>query len=97
LTGDEVHDVKAAPELVEDIVGCVEIVDCGYDSNEFRKEMEANNNTAAALNKAAVRAFKPIPAPMRNTLTPDNGKEFADNKALSHALALDIYFAHPYH
>jgi IS30 family transposase len=48
------------------------------------------------LNKAAVRAFKPIPAGMRNTLTLDNGKEFAAHKDLSHALALDIYFAHPY-
>jgi hypothetical protein len=43
------------------------------------------DKTAAALNKAAVRAFKPIPAPMRNTLTPDNGKECAAHKALSQA------------
>jgi hypothetical protein len=34
---------------------------------------------------------------MRNTLTLDKGKEFAAHKALSQALALDIYFAHPYH
>jgi hypothetical protein len=27
----------------------------------------------------------------------DNGKEFAARKALSRALGLDIYFAHPYH
>jgi IS30 family transposase len=52
---------------------------------------------AATLNKAAVRAFRPIPAPMRNPLTLDNGKEFAAHKSLSHALGLDIYFAHPYH
>jgi IS30 family transposase len=52
---------------------------------------------AAALNKAAVRAFKPMPALMRNTLTLDNGKEFAAHKSLSESLALDIYFAHPYH
>jgi IS30 family transposase len=55
------------------------------------------DKTAAPLNKAAVRAFKPIPAPMRNTLTLDNGKEFAAHKSLSHALGLDTYFAHPYH
>jgi IS30 family transposase len=55
------------------------------------------DKTAAALNRAAIHAFKPIPAQMRNTLTLDNGKEFAAHKALSHALALDIYFAHPYH
>jgi IS30 family transposase len=34
---------------------------------------------------------------MRNTLTLDNGKEFAAHKSLSQALGLDIYFAHPYH
>jgi IS30 family transposase len=55
------------------------------------------DKTAATMNKAAVRAFKPIPTPMRNTLTLDNGKEFAAHKSLSHALGLDIYFAHPYH
>jgi IS30 family transposase len=54
------------------------------------------DKTAAALNRAAVRAFKPIPGGMRNTLTLDNGKEFAAHKSLSQALGLDIYFAHPY-
>jgi IS30 family transposase len=55
------------------------------------------DKTAATLNKAAVRAFKSIPAQMRNTLTLDNGKEFAAHKSLSQTLGLDIYFAHPYH
>jgi IS30 family transposase len=49
-----------------------------------------------ALNRAAVRAFKPIPEGMRNTLMPDNDKEFAVHKELSQALGPDIYFAHPY-
>jgi IS30 family transposase len=55
------------------------------------------DKTAAALNRAALRALKPVPAPMRNTLTPDNGKEFAAPQSLSQALGLDIYFARPYH
>ncbi|MDR2742436.1 MAG: IS30 family transposase [Treponema sp.] len=55
------------------------------------------DKTAAALSKAVIRAFKPIPAQMRNTLTPDNGKEFAAHKSLSQALTLDIYITHPYH
>jgi IS30 family transposase len=54
------------------------------------------DKSAATLNKAAVRAFKPIPAGMRNTLTLDNGKEFAAHKDLSQALGIAIYFAHPY-
>jgi IS30 family transposase len=55
------------------------------------------DKAAATLNKAAIRAFKPLSAHLRNTLTLDNGKEFAAHKALSQALAVDIYFAHPYH
>jgi IS30 family transposase len=34
---------------------------------------------------------------MRNTLTVDNGKEFAGQQSLSQALAIDVYFAHLYH
>jgi IS30 family transposase len=55
------------------------------------------DKTAAALNRSAVRAFKPISDQMRNALTLDNGKEFAAHKSLSHAPRIDIYFARPYH
>jgi IS30 family transposase len=55
------------------------------------------DKTAASLNKAAVRAFRGIPAEARNTLTPDNGKEFVAHMGLSQALSIDIFFAHPYH
>jgi IS30 family transposase len=51
---------------------------------------------AATLNRAAIRAFKSIPAQKMNTLTVDNGKEFAGHKSLSQALGIAIYFAHPY-
>jgi IS30 family transposase len=52
---------------------------------------------ADTLNKAAVRAFRGIPAEARRTLTLDNGKEFAAHRSLSEALSIDIFFAHPYH
>jgi IS30 family transposase len=54
------------------------------------------DKSAASLNGAAVRAFEPVPARLRNTLTVDNGKEFAAHKSLSQALGIDIYFANPY-
>jgi IS30 family transposase len=54
------------------------------------------DKSAVTLNKAAVRAFKPIPAYMRNTLTVDNGKEFAAHKSLAQALGIDISFVRPY-
>jgi IS30 family transposase len=55
------------------------------------------DKAAATLNRAVVRAFKPIPGGMRNTMTLDNGKEFAAHKSLSQVPGLDIFFAHPYH
>jgi IS30 family transposase len=55
------------------------------------------DKTAASLNGAAARAFKPIPAQMRNTLAVDNGKEFTAHKSLSQVLGIDICFARPYH
>ncbi|MHB9296077.1 putative transposase, IS30 family [Pillotina sp. SPG140] len=55
------------------------------------------NKMAVTLNKAAIRAFRPIPKDQRKTLTLDNGKEFTAHKDLADALGIDIYFAHPYH
>jgi IS30 family transposase len=50
---------------------------------------------ADTLNKAAVRAFRGIPAGARNTLTLDNGKEFAGHRRLSEALAIDFFLRIP--
>jgi IS30 family transposase len=55
------------------------------------------NKRAETLNKAAVRAFRGIAPEERNTLTLDNGKEFAAHSSLAEALSIDIFFAHPYH
>jgi IS30 family transposase len=66
-------------------------------SSKFLPAKVMPDKTAAILNKAAVRAFKPVPAPMRNTLTLNNGKEFAAHKELSQTLEIDICFARPYH
>lgn len=35
--------------------------------------------------------------PFIHTITSDNGKEFSDHKTISENLAIDYYFAHPYH
>ncbi|TOA97005.1 IS30 family transposase, partial [Vibrio parahaemolyticus] len=38
--------------------------------------------------------------PLKNiihTITGDNGKEFADHQTIRRELAVDFYFAHPYH
>lgn len=44
LTGGDVHDVKVADTLLEDVVGCYVVEDAGYDSNSHRRQLVANNN-----------------------------------------------------
>ena len=38
------NDVVAAPALVEEVIGCYVPADMGYDSDDFRWKLEANNN-----------------------------------------------------
>ena len=44
LSGGNVNEVVAAPALVEEVIGCYVPADRGYDSDDFRRELEANNN-----------------------------------------------------
>jgi len=52
---------------------------------------------ANGLVKGAKKAFAKIPNVAVETLTVDNGKEFAAHKQLGIAIGADVYFAHPYH
>ena len=51
--------------------------------------------TARATQKAAVRRLKPI-GEFVHTITFDNGKEFAADQDIAHALKAKIFFATPY-
>ena len=48
------------------------------------------------LSDAAIRKLMPFKG-LLHTITSDNGKEFANHKAIAEALGIDFYFAHPYH
>jgi IS30 family transposase len=52
--------------------------------------------TAAAVNQATRRVFRPLPPPLRKTLTVDNGSEWVAFQQLQRALHLRVYFATPY-
>jgi IS30 family transposase len=54
------------------------------------------DGTSARLNAVKERALRSIPPKLRQTLTVDNGKEFAGHEQLSERLQLPIYFAHAY-
>ena len=41
--------------------------------------------------------FEPLPRRSRQSLTLDNGKEFARHEEISRDARLDVFFAHPYH
>ncbi len=48
------------------------------------------------LTEKTVRLFRKIPLKFRQTLTVDNGTEFADFKSIEKASHLKVYFAEPY-
>ena len=51
---------------------------------------------AIPLKEAALAALAPMKGLIK-TITADNGKEFAEHKAIAKGLGADFYFAHPYH
>jgi IS30 family transposase len=61
-----------------------------------RKEQQASSSTIYIAIYRETAKTPSLRVHLRNTLTLDNGKEFAAHKSLSQALGIDIYFAHPY-
>ena len=55
-----------------------------------------NGKNAEELAKKAMEVLSPYKKLM-HTITGDNGKEFAEHKAISKGLDVDFYFARPYH
>ena len=55
-----------------------------------------SDKDSISLYKAAVKKLMPFKG-MLHTITSDNGKEFANHKAIAEDLNVDFYFAHPYH
>ena len=55
-----------------------------------------NGKNAEELAQKTIEVLTPFKQ-WAYTITADNGKEFADHKTISQTLALDFYFAKPYH
>ena len=53
--------------------------------------------SASQISDTSIRAFSKIPKPKKQTITYDNGTEFASFEATSRKTKMDVYFAHPYH
>jgi IS30 family transposase len=72
------------------------IMTCVERKSGFLITAKMKDGTSRRLNAAKERAFRIIPPELRQTLTVDNGKEFAGHEQLSERLQIAIYFAHAY-
>jgi len=57
---------------------------------------QSENKSAAAVEKVVVDLLKNTPLP-KETITFDNGTEFANHQKIAEQLGVKIYFANPYH
>jgi IS30 family transposase len=51
---------------------------------------------ATSARQGFTKTLRHIPAPLRKTLTYDQGKEMAEHEQLAQRLAIQIFFAEPY-
>lgn len=58
--------------------------------------VKLNGKNASELAQKTIDLLMPFKG-IIHTITGDNGKEFADHKTISKELAIDFYFARPYH
>jgi IS30 family transposase len=72
------------------------VATCVDRSSRYVIARRLTRATAAAINAALHDAMRRLPPELRQTLTVDNGREFAKHEKLARLLDLKIYFAHPY-
>ena len=102
--------INERPKVVDDKsrFGGLEI-DLIMGANHRRALLSANDRASGiswiallegkdskALADKAAEMLMPFKG-LLHTVTSDNGKEFAEHKAIAKSLAVDYYFAHPYH
>jgi IS30 family transposase len=62
----------------------------------FTVSKRVNSKSAAEVTAATITLLTPF-KDLVQSITADNGKEFAYHEAISESLGCDFYFAHPYH
>ena len=63
--------------------------------SRFSLLAKVDQRTADQVGDAIIELLQPV-ANRLNTLTADNGREFADHQRIAGALKIDFFFAHPY-
>jgi IS30 family transposase len=64
--------------------------------SRFLVAAKLNDKRSQPLAERTVRAFSHIPAPLKKTLTFDNGSEFAAFRVIEEQAGFKVYFANPY-
>lgn len=65
-------------------------------ATQFTLSARLDDKSAEAVTEATIGLLKPFAAALQ-TITADNGKEFAYHEKITQALGVEVYFAHPYH
>jgi IS30 family transposase len=73
------------------------LVTCVDRASRYLIARKVHACAAAPVAEQLQRAIRRLPAAKRQSLTLDNGREFARPIELEKKLAIPIYFAHPYH
>jgi len=66
-------------------------------SSRFTRVGRTDSKEAKEVTRKICALFKPLPQKSRQSLTLDNGKEFARHEEIALNTGMDVYFANPYH
>ena len=83
-------------DTVEGAKGCGLLVTHVERKSRYTIIRKIDDKRAATFNRASIAGLRTIPPELRQTLTADNGKEFAEFKELERRLDMQVYFADPY-
>lgn len=84
-------------DLINGAAGTGYLVTLVERKSRFALIGRTQSKEAKAVTRMVVRLLSELPAHARQSLTFDNGKEFAGHEKISKKLKMDVFFAHPYH
>jgi len=84
--GDTIHGKGASCSLLTQL----------ERASRYLIAVKVEDRTADTMQRAMKKAFAKVPRALRQTMTLDNGKEFAKCPQLATALGLNVYYADPY-
>jgi len=84
-------------DLINGAAGTGYLVTLVERNTRFTLVGRTQSKKAEEVARAIVGLFSRLPSKARQTVTFDNGKEFAGHETIARKLKMDVFFAHPYH